>query len=169
MEIWIKCLVNSLYRLSVAAAMTRPVDPFTGICNNMYINCLFSISLCTLTVLFNETIQIWISQSLLPHCFYIMYFKSFEFSLCLFRWFLVVFGLKPWLNIIKNFNSYYSENPKLLIIKLVIMMKLGDYWPLPTTYNNAMYYVYHYIHCFPKCEQAEYKWCQKKKYIGKTQ
>ncbi len=40
--------------VSVTVAITRPLVPFAGICNNL--NCLFCITLCILTVLSNETI-----------------------------------------------------------------------------------------------------------------
>ncbi len=45
----------------------------------MYINGLFCLTLYILIVLFNETVQLLIKQSLLPPCFlYTMHFKSFE-------------------------------------------------------------------------------------------
>ncbi len=46
--------------VSVTAAITRPLVPFAGICNNMqpimYIHFICCITLCILTVLCNESI-----------------------------------------------------------------------------------------------------------------
>ncbi len=48
----------------VSVTEMKPLAPFARICNNMvmYINSLFCITLCVLTVLFNETILL-INQS----------------------------------------------------------------------------------------------------------